>query len=715
MTPFLPAFALALLAAWAGTLQGGATAAGSTAAVAALLAVLTMSAMTAKAPWRDPLALGRIGRWLPLALWVAVALSWWESPVRRAGTAGLILLPAFLLLPAAVARCWREEEGRRIGLRAVAGVVAGIALWALGDEIVAGASRAAMPLGHHTLLAFWLVTLAPLAVLPAREKNRWRFLGFAAGAAAVGAVLASRSLLGIVGLVAAGVVGGVVAMGALAKPKVGEGLAPSRAGGGAGGENRTFPPTREGASPSPTLRRRVILSLLALLLLAAAFQAPRIADILAGRDISARARSVYWTAGWQGFLARPFQGWGPGAAAWTNARFLRPVPGVNPPGEAIGELHSLPLQIAEELGAPGLVLALAVVGVFLVRRYGERRRAADPGLLVASLLGLGGAGVAALGTANLGVAALPWAFAVAAGGALAAVGAHGRTGTSTDEHGRWGRGAVCLVVLGAGLALAPAGIAQWSYDRALAAEVGGRRSAAVLALDRAVRFDPAFPLYRMRLALLRNEPELALRAAEDGGDVAALWTVAGILGAAAQRPWAPMALERACADDPLSPFPPFFRMQADPQAVGAGRFGARALLAAPELAAAVVWEGRAELYAASLGEARSWPGIDPGWKEAFLAAASIGPADRQGEIAWIALTFDTDPRESISVPLFRRRPWPTRWPLVPVRRGLLSRLALPAATSLATSDPAAFSSAAGVTSASPVRHRAVTWQPLRSR
>ena len=36
-------------------------------------------------------------------------------------------------------------------------------------------------------------------------------------------------------------------------PKVGEGLAPSRVGGGAGGENRTFPPAREGASPSPTL------------------------------------------------------------------------------------------------------------------------------------------------------------------------------------------------------------------------------------------------------------------------------------------------------------------------------------------------------------------------------------------------------------------------------------------------------------------------------
>src|SRR5215467_11804800 len=34
--------------------------------------------------------------------------------------------------------------------------------------------------------------------------------------------------------------------------KVGEGLAPSRVGGGCGGENGTFPPAREGASPSPT-------------------------------------------------------------------------------------------------------------------------------------------------------------------------------------------------------------------------------------------------------------------------------------------------------------------------------------------------------------------------------------------------------------------------------------------------------------------------------
>jgi O-antigen ligase len=702
--PFLPALLLALLASWCGTLQGGATAAGGTAAVALLLAMSATTATTGT-PWRDPLALGRAGRLLPLALWLWVALSWWASPVRRAGTVGLILLPAFLLLPAALARCWREERDRRIGLRALAGVVAGVALWALGDEILFGASRAAMPLGHHTLLAFWLVTLAPIAALPARETGRWRFLGLGAGIVAVAAVLASRSLLGIVGLVAEGVVGVALARKRRAGlPSPGEGRAGD--GRGAGGEGH---------------RRLAGLGLLLLLALAAILQAPRLAGILSGRDVSARARSVYWAAGWQGFLARPIQGWGPGAAAWTNARFLRPVPGVNPPGETVGELHSLPLQMADELGVPGLLLALAVAGLFLVRRACAVRRAADPGLLLASVLGLGGAGVAALGTANLAVAALPWAVGTAAGGALAAV-EHGRTRTGTDLHGRWeewwARGAVRLYALIAVLALTPGIVAQWWYDHALAAESAGRRAEAVRALDRAVRLDPAFPLYRMRLALLRNEPELALRAAEDGGDVAALWTVAGILGQAAQRPWAPAALERACADDPLSPFPPFFRMQADPRAAGAGRAGARALLAAPELAAAVVWEGREELYATALREVRAWPGIDPGWKEAFLSVAeipAIAPPDRRGEPQWIALTFDTDPRESISVPLFRRRPWPTRWPLVPVRRGLLERLALPAPTTLATTGHEAFSPAACVTTASPVRRRAVTWQPLRSR
>jgi O-antigen ligase len=626
------------------------------------------------------LELGRAGRLLPLALWLAAAASWWLSPVRRAGTTGLVLLPAFLLLPAAVARCWREEQARRQGLRALAGVVAGIALWALGDEILLGTPRgAAMPLGHHTLLAAWLVTLLPLAVLPAREKGGWRLLGLLAGVLGGAAVLASRSLLGCAALALVGLVGMI----RIARARRGRWIMGTAALLAAG-------------------------TLLAMVAMIAA--GPRLAKIAAGADPSARARRAYFAAGWGGFRARPLLGWGPGAAAWTNALFFRPEPGVNPPGEAIGELHDLPLQLADELGAVGLLPCLGLLGFFGVRRLAELPRADDPGLLFAALLGLGGAGVAFLGTANLAVAALPWAVATAAGGALAAL--PSAAGPSGSGDSRW---PVRLYAAAVALAAAPGLTAQWSYDRALGAELGGRRGDAVHELARAVHFDPAFPLYRMRLALLRNQADPALRAAQDGRGVAVLWTVAGVLGQAAQRPWAREALVAACASDPLDPFPAFFQMQADPDAAGAARHAAHAFLAAPGLAAAEVWEGRQALYAESLRQVRAWEGIDPGWKEAFLAAASISPEDRRGERGWLALAFDTDPRESISVPVFRRRPWPTRWPLVPVRRGLLDRLALPPATTLATTSPAALTSAVCVTPPSPDRRRAVTGQPLRSR
>jgi O-antigen ligase len=583
-------------------------------------------------------------------------VSWWGSPVRRAGTTGLLLLPAFLLLPGAFARCWRDEVARRQGLRALAGVVASIALWALGDEVFLGAPRAAMPLGHHILLAFCLVTLLPLAFLPAREGGAWRLLGLGAGAATVAAVLASRSFLGAAALGVEMVLGLALTWGS---------------------------------------RRRALFwipGLLALAALAVLLQGPRLADIMRGRDASARARIVYYAAGWRGFMARPLLGWGPGSAAWTNARFLVPEPGVNPPGEAVGELHSMPLEVAYELGGTGLSLSIGLFGLFLVRRAGELRRADDRGLLVASLVGLAGASVASLGTANVAVAALPWAVAAAAGGALAAVPAAERMG------GAW---PVRLYALVLALALAPAMAAHWSYDRALAAELSGRRQDSVRKLERAVLLDPGFPLYRMRLGLLRNDPVLALRAAQDGGDLAALWTVAGILGQAAQAPWTAEALDRACADGPLDPFPPFFAMQNEPHAEGAPRCGGRALLAEPKLAAAVVWEGREGLYTEAVRQVGSWTGVDPGWREALLASAAIVPTDRHGERSWLALTLDTDPRESISAALFRRRPWPIQWPLVPVRGRLLDRFSMPPATVLPTTSSAALPAVSCVTTPKP--------------
>ena len=101
-----------LFAGWCGTVYSGASAVGAMAAHVVLVALgAAGGSWSAGTPlprrrekrrrgaWRDPLELGAAGRWLPPALLVAVALSWWTSPVPRAGRVGLVLLPALLLAP----------------------------------------------------------------------------------------------------------------------------------------------------------------------------------------------------------------------------------------------------------------------------------------------------------------------------------------------------------------------------------------------------------------------------------------------------------------------------------------------------------------------------------------------------------------------------------------------------------------------------------------
>ncbi|HYX24110.1 MAG TPA: O-antigen ligase family protein, partial [Thermoanaerobaculia bacterium] len=652
MAGLVPALLLALFGAWAGTFASGAAApAGAVAAVALLGTLFWIGA-----PWRDPLRLGSAGRLLPAALWIAVAASAWASPVPRAGRVAVLLLPAFLGLPAAMARCWRREADRRRGLRALALAVAGVALWSLLDWWLLGSPRPAMPLGHHNLLAAWLVILLPLAVLPAREPGPWRLAGLAAGGLALLAILASRSLAGFAALALEAVVG----------------FGMRGAGGGSGGGER---------------QRRWWAVLLALALLVALVQLPRVAGIVAGKDPSARARAAYWEAGWRGFTARPLLGWGPGSAAWTAAAFLAPVPGVNPWGEAVGELHSLPVQLGYELGLTGLLLALAVPVLFFARRAAERQEGRDPTLLAAGLLGLGGGAVAALGSGALAVTALPVAAAVAAGAALAGSG----RGKARPES-PW---PVRLYAVTALLALAPLELARWRYDRAVAADVAGQSARADAELAEAVRLDQDFPLYPVRLALLRSRrpaggndaaltaetaetAELARRGAVAGRGVPSLWLVAGVLGYSAHLPWAGAALERACRLDPLDPFPPFYQMLAEPGGAQAPFHGAQALLAEPRLAAAVFWQRHPELLGPTLEAVRGWPGVDAGWKQALFAALP-SPAARQGPTVRLSLSIDTGQDVPVSLALFRRRPWKAEWDLVQLHAALLGRLGLPPA------------------------------------
>jgi O-antigen ligase len=643
MAGLVPSLLLALFGAWCGTFAWGPLSLASAAAAVSLLGTLFWSGPA----WQDPLRLGTAGRLLPLALWIAMAASAWASPVSRAGWAAVLLFPAFCGLPGAVERCWRREADRRWGLRALALTVAGVSLWALADWMLLGTPRPSMPLGHHNLLAAWLLILLPLAVLPTREPGPWRLAGLAAGALAVYAVLASRSLTGFAALAVEALVG----FGGRARPR----------------------------------QRRWWAVLLALALLVSFLQIPRVLRIASGEDPSARARASYWAAGWAGFRARPMLGWGPGAAAWTAAAFLDPIPRVNPWGESVGELHSLPLQLGYELGFTGLLLALGLTVLFFARRIAEREEGRDPALLAGGLLGLGGGAIASLGSGAIAVTALPLAAAVAAGAAL--------SGSGRGRGRQASRLPVRIYAVLALLALLPLELARWHYDRAALADAAGRSREAEAELESAMRLDPAFPLYRMRLALLRGRTssgrggasELALRAAEAGGAVPALWLTAGVLGYSAQRSWAGSTLETACALDPLDPFPPYYEMLVNPTDGDAPAHGAHALLAEPRLAAAIFWERHPGLLQRILVLVRAWPEVDAGWKEALLAAVppSAGP---QGPSSPVELTIDLERGQTLSLPIFRRRPWPTRWGLIPVRKNAWEGLRLPpAAASKGTS------------------------------
>jgi hypothetical protein len=659
MYGLLPPLLLALFGAWCGTFAWGPSSPASAASALALLGSLLWIAP----PWRDPLRLGATGRLLPWALWIALAASAWASPVPRAGWMALILLPAFLVLPGVVERCWRREEDRRRGLRALALAVAGVALWSLIDWLALGSPRPAMPLGHHNLLAAWLVILLPLAVLPARELGAWRFAGLAAGGLAVAAILASRSLAGCAALAAAA----LLAFGFRA------------------GRSR---------------QRRAWIALLAAALLVSLVQLPRALRIASGADLSAQARGAYLAAGVRGFAARPMLGWGPGSVPWTAAAFLEPVLRVNPWGESVGDLHSLPVQLGYELGVTGLLLVAGLAALFFVRRIAEREEGRDPALLLGGLLGLGSGAVAALGSGALAVTALPLAAAVAAGAALAGSG-RGRARSS--------RLPVRIYALAALIALSPLEIARWHYDRA---RLAGGAPKAEAELAAAVRLDPEFPLYPMRLALLRAgergpTAELALGAARRGGAVPSLWLVAGILGYSAGSPWAGPALEKACALDPLDPFPPFYAMLVGRTGSDAPAEGAQALLNEPRLAAAVFWERHPDLLVRALAAVRDWPGVDAGWKQALLAAVPP-PGGRSGPTGKVELTIDTEPQETLSLTAFRRRPWETRWGLVEIRRPIWEGLRVPPAAASTGTSP-------GFYDAAPCRRRALSGQDLLTR
>lgn len=599
-TALLPVGLLALTVFWSGTFPGAATASGALAHQVAVLAFCLLAPNL-----RDPLDLGTNGRLLLVAALVVTATSWWLSPVSRAGVVGLTLLPAYLLLPSSIARCWQQPLSRRLGLVSLSLLTFMVCLTALVRWHTLSLPRASLPLGHHNLLAGWLVLVWPLALVAGRWPGASRWLAFATGAAGVLTMAATGSLLGALAIAVQ------ILIAALWWQR---------------------------------LRPWVVPGLLTLV----ALNLPRLLTISLALDSSTLARLSYLQGGWQGLMQRPGLGWGPGAVPWTLGEFLQPLAGIHPASQVVGDLHSLPLQLAYEIGIAGLLLISAAGIVFLRRRSRELEAVEDGTPGRAALLGLFGGSIYALGAAPVAIPALPIAAAVVAGTAL-----------RSRPAARHRIPILSAYLILAVVILAPIDRAHFHYDRARQAATP---AASLTAITRAREIDADFPLYRAREAWLSAEvlgtedassALQALHAAEAAPGLGPLWLAAGDLGHRADQSWAPAALARAQRLDPLSPLVAFHLMRVQSTDDEATRLGEFALSHEPRLAAALWWSNHGEI-AARVSDLTGIP-LQP------------IPQERAAEPRVLALTLDRHPTLSFSLYAFRRSPWFAR--LAPIAMG----------------------------------------------
>jgi len=603
----LPVLLLALLTCWTGTFPGAATALG---ALLTQLGVIGFC-LLGSAEWHDPLRLGNVGRWLVLLALVVAVVSWLLSPVARAGHVGLILLPALLLIPAATRRCWRQTCDLRTGVVALSVLTLSVGGIALASWPALDLLRPALPVGHHNLLAGWLILVLPLSLVPVRYGGLSRWAGVVAALCGLAALAASKSLLGGMAL------GAQLLAATMWWPRA----------------------------------RRWFLPAILLLLLVAF---PRLIEVGQGVDSSARARSTYLAASWRGLVERPAIGWGPGAAAWTIGEFMRPQVGVNPASEVVGDLHSLPAELAYEMGALGLGLAMSLGGIFARQRLREQACSTDRTVQRAALLGLLGAVVFSLGSAPLAVPALPVTAAVIAGAAL------GPRSTEHPENARPTMMSSAYLLLTV-LALVPIDRAHFFYDSARQAKAPRDALAAV---GKAAKLDPRFPLYRARRAWLASDLDSASQesaaqarqAATMAPGLAPLWLAAGDLAQRAHLSWAPDAFAQAHRLDPLSPLAAFHLLASDPERADAVDLGVFAVRAEPRLAAAVFWCHHLDL-AQAVSERMGSP-IPNG-----QAVPSTVPTV-------LTLTMDRVPAASFSLYAFRRSPWPAGLAPVPLDVGI---------------------------------------------
>lgn len=620
MRALVPAALLVVFAFACGTLVGGT---GALATVTGHAVILTFALWGAFA-WRDPLLLGKRWSWF---VWVCLGLallSDLESPVSRAGWTGLALAPALLFLPAAIARCWRRDESQVAAL-SLALVVVAVSAWSIYTWLYLGLSRAALPLGHHNLLAAFLVPIVPLSAAGLTRRGAHRWVALLALVLGVGAVLATRSLDGAAALAVELLVVGFLWKGA---------------------------------------RGWVLMAVLLVGLLLT----PRASRVLSGADSSLRARTTYVQAGASGILRRPILGWGPGSVPWTISMQLEPRLGVNPASQVIGDLHCLPLQWAYEMGLAGLAALVALAWLFVRARVREDPTAGAPFDRRWIIAGVAGLLVEALSNSQIEVVALSVMLAVLCGAWLSA-GENSEWRGMNDARKERRRGAILL--LAGALVLLPLDSAHLFYSWAHASNGTGR----LRRLEWATKLDPHFPLYRFRLALSlagsrpRHAAQEAFVAASEAHGLAPLWLTAGLIARQTGAESATKALLTACRLDRLAPLPPFFAALTSGDERQASRLLAQSFLLEPSLAAAQELESRHWLFAHGVVRLLKTPQAPLRWRLDFKRAVAVARRSSSNS-ASIHLVLDADQSAylSFSVYAFRRAPWPVRLASVALRR-----------------------------------------------
>jgi O-Antigen ligase/Bacterial transcriptional activator domain len=468
-----------------------------------------------------------------LAAWTAASLAWTQSAERTvdelARVVVLASVPVGLWLGLG-ARSWRPAA---IGLAAGTVVVCALAVasrlapGAFPDDAVAGAldtARLGYPFGYwNALAAFAAMSIAMALALSAHAALAWGRAAWLACVPVAGLAVyltysragVAGTLLGVVAVCALGPHRGRAALHALAgaaatalpvlavraHAEIADGTGAAGAGwvaaallaamtlaGAAGGLLRELPAV-------PPHRSRLVAAVaIALLVGATGVAAARGLDDFRrptdrqGADPAARlgdlggSRYGLWSSAARAFTAHPVEGVGAGGYEfWRNADG-RP--------EFVRDAHSLYLELAAELGLPGLLAGLLALGGLGLAAVGGRRRVrGSPAEAGAATAMLAAFAVLAL---HLGVDWIWESTAVAAtglaAGAIAAVA--GTAGRARPALAAAPRGGIVLVAALAVAALVPGLIAASAQDRGARALASGDPEAAVAAARSALRAQP---------------------------------------------------------------------------------------------------------------------------------------------------------------------------------------------------------------------------------